>query len=129
MKSEDFMMEIVSGWRRKFTPDELTMLIEQLKQLVELSQKGQSTMATIKTITIEYGYTFNLGNYSSCRPAVTLAAELVDGENLEQVAIQLQTTARVLVENEIDGTLRQSGRAPHFKQLRESPKDPYDKAF
>ena len=86
-------------------------------------------MATIKTITIEYGYTFNLGNYSSCRPAVTLTAELDEGENPYDAIGRLQGDARLLVEDEIDDVLVQSGRVPHFKQLRESPKDPYDEAF
>ena len=86
-------------------------------------------MATIKTITIEYGYTFNLGNYSSCRPAVTLTAELAEDENPYDAIGRLQGDARLLVEDEIDAVLAQSGRAPHFKQLRESPKDPYGEAF
>ena len=85
-------------------------------------------MATIKTITIEYGYTFNLGNYSSCRPAVTLTAELGD-DDYDSTVIWLQNEARRLVEDEIDAVLVQSGRGRHFKQLRESPKDPYDEAF
>ena len=86
-------------------------------------------MATIKTITIEYGYTFNLGNYSSCRPGVTLTAELPVSDNWASKVYELQAEARLFVENEIDAILMQSGKAPHFKQLRESPKDPYDEAF
>ena len=86
-------------------------------------------MATIKTITIEYGYTFNLGNYSSCRPAVTLTVELAVSDNWASKVYELQAEARLFVENEIDAILMQSGKAPHFKQLRESPKDPYDEAF
>ena len=86
-------------------------------------------MATIKTITIEYSYTFHLGNYSSCRPAVTLTAELADGDDFEDEVLDLQNYARIVVEEEIDDVLVQSGKAPHFKQLRESPKDPYEVAF
>lgn len=77
-------------------------------------------MATIKTITIEYGYTFNLGNYNSVRPAVTLTADLTEGENVEVVTKTLQDQARAEVEAEIDATLELQGRVPHFKQLRNS---------
>lgn len=45
MKPEDFMLEIISGWRRKFAPDELTMLAAQLKQLIELSKGQQAANA------------------------------------------------------------------------------------
>lgn len=75
-------------------------------------------MATIKTITIEYTYTFNLGNYSSVRPAVTLTADLTEGENVEAVTKTLQDQARAEVEKEIDLTLTQQGRQPHFYQLQ-----------
>lgn len=75
-------------------------------------------MATIKTITIEYGYAFNLGNYSSVRPAVTLTAELTEGDDVEAVTKTLQDQARTAVETEIDATLKLQGKAPHFEQLR-----------
>jgi hypothetical protein len=83
-------------------------------------------MATIKTITVEYGYTFNLGNYQSCRPVVTITAELSKSDNWAGKVYELQAEARLFVENEIDAVLMQTGKAPHFKQLRESPKDPYE---
>lgn len=83
-------------------------------------------MATIKTITIEYQLTFNLGNYSSVRPSVAITAELAEGENVEAVTQSLQDQARQEVENEIDRTLTQQGRAPHFEQLRNKAKAPAD---
>ena len=42
MTSHDYMLELLSGWRRKFTPDELKMLAEQLKQLMELVRKEKN---------------------------------------------------------------------------------------
>jgi hypothetical protein len=75
-------------------------------------------MTTIKTITIEYGYTFNLGNYSNVRPIVTLTAELADGDVPDIVIQTLQDKARREVENQIDFVLRQANKAPHFEQLR-----------
>lgn len=84
-------------------------------------------MATIKTITIEYGYTFNLGNYSSVRPACTLTAELAEGDNPQIITAYLRNEARLNVEDEIDTLLMQSGRAPHFKQLKEGARP--DEAF
>lgn len=47
MTPQDFMLEIISGWRRKFTPDELTMLAEQLKQLIKLSKDQQAANAEL----------------------------------------------------------------------------------
>lgn len=81
-------------------------------------------MATIKTITIEYGYTFNLGNYSSVRPAVTITAELTEGDDVKAVTADLQDQARLEVENEIDTALTEQGRASHFAQLRNKAKAP-----
>jgi hypothetical protein len=81
-------------------------------------------MATIKQITIEYGYTFNLGNYNSIRPAVTLTADLVEGENVETVTRALQDQARTPVETEIDAALKLQGRAPYFEQLRNNARLP-----
>lgn len=75
-------------------------------------------MATIKQITIEYGYTYNLGNHNSIRPAATFTAELVKGDDVEVVTKTLQDQARAAVETEIDATLKLQGKAPHFEQLR-----------
>ncbi len=75
-------------------------------------------MATIKQITIEYGYTFNLGNYSSVRPAVTFMAELTEGDDVEAVTKTLQDKVRTAVEAEIDAAIKLQGKAPHFEQLR-----------
>ena len=75
-------------------------------------------MPSIKQITIEYGYTFNLGNSSSVRPTVTLTADLTEDDAPDEVILDLQEQARLAVEDEIDATLIRGGRAPHFKQLR-----------
>lgn len=86
-------------------------------------------MSTIKQITIEYGYTFNLGNYSSVRPAVTFTAELAAGDEPKLVTEFLQEQARAAVEKEIDATLELQGKAPYFKQLRNSARLIDDEAF
>ena len=83
-------------------------------------------MATIKAITIEYSYTFNLGNYSSVRPVATFTAELADGDEVTAVTEMLQDDARAAVESEIDRTLEQAGRAPHFRQIASGAKPPAD---
>lgn len=75
-------------------------------------------MATVKTITIEYTYTFNLGNYSSVKPAVTITAELAEGDNVEQVSHALRTQARVEAQTEIDLALMANGKQPYFHQLK-----------
>lgn len=75
-------------------------------------------MATVKTITVEYAYTFNLGNYSSVKPAVTITAELAEGDNVEQVTHTLRNQARVEVQSEIDLALIKEGRQPYFHQLK-----------
>lgn len=71
-------------------------------------------MATFKTITIEYAYTFNLGNYSNVRPAVALTVELADGDNVVETVKALQTEARAYVEGEIDRALIRHDQRPHF---------------
>ena len=38
LTSQGIMVDIVSGWRNKFTPEEITMLMEQIKGLIELSK-------------------------------------------------------------------------------------------
>lgn len=86
-------------------------------------------MAIIKQITIEYGYTFNLGNYSSVRPAVTFTADLAEGENVEAVTRALQDQARTAVEAEIDAALKLQGKALHFEQLRNNARLIDEEAF
>lgn len=71
-------------------------------------------MPQIKTITIEYTYTYNLGNYSSVKPAMTITAELAEGDDREQVALDLRNQARYEVQTEIDLALIREGRQPHF---------------
>lgn len=83
-------------------------------------------MATFKTITIEYSYTFNLGNYSSVRPVAALTVELAEGESAVDVVAALQEKAREVVHGEIDRALEQAGRAPHFRQLAGGAKPPAD---
>ena len=72
----------------------------------------------IKTITFEYGYTFNLGNYSSVRPVVTFTSEIQEGDDPDRILAELQEWARAEVEGEIDRALVLSGKAPHFERLR-----------
>ena len=75
-------------------------------------------MATIKTVTIEYSYTFNLGNYSSVRPSVSLTAELVEGADVNDVIATLQEDAEDHVKGTIDAELLARGVQPYFATRR-----------
>lgn len=86
-------------------------------------------MVTIKQITIEYGYTFNLGNYSSVRPVVTLTADLAEGDEPDLVVLDLQEQARLAVEDEIDAALTLQGKPPYFKSLRNGDRLSDESAF
>jgi hypothetical protein len=48
----------------------------------------------IKTITVTYSRTFNLGNYNSARFEVTLGAELEEGDDPAEAEAQLWAQAK-----------------------------------
>jgi hypothetical protein len=73
----------------------------------------------ITTVTIGYGATQSLPEYSNVKPSAILTAEVEDGEDPTIVAAQLQTTARLMVENEIDAVLERNGQpAKYSTELR-----------
>ena len=74
-------------------------------------------MAIFKTITIEYGFTFDLGNYNSVRSAAAFTVELDEGELVIDVVAALQEKARREVHTEIDRTLEQTGHVPYFQEI------------
>lgn len=80
-------------------------------------------MPQIKQITVEYAYTFNLGNYSNVKPTVTLTAELSEGDDPELVILDLQKQARLAVQEEIDATLIANGRLAQFKRVEVKAKE------
>lgn len=73
-------------------------------------------MPTIKQITVEYTCTYNLGNYSSVKPTVTITAELSEDDDPELVILDLQEQARQAVHEEIDAALVANGRLAQFKR-------------
>ena len=68
----------------------------------------------VKEITVTLKQTYNLGNYSSVAPDVTITAEVVEGDSAETVIDYLQHTARLAVRAEIDRTLAGLGKAPVY---------------
>jgi hypothetical protein len=83
-------------------------------------------MATIKTITIEYGFTVGLSNYSSARAGIAFTAELAKGESPEDVIAALQDKAREIVHEEADRALVQDGKRPRFTKPEENKPDADD---
>lgn len=55
----------------------------------------------MKTISVTYDRKFNLGNYRSLNLAVTLWADLEEGDDAEAAVAELQATARKLVKREM----------------------------
>lgn len=79
----------------------------------------------IKQITVTYSYTFNLGNYSSIRPEVSLTADLAEGDEPEQARRELLQTAQAQVEESIDHELIRLNRHPHFDPERTLPEEAF----
>lgn len=68
----------------------------------------------ITTVTIGFGATQSLPEYSNVKPTCTLSAEVAEGEDPAAVAAQLQHAARQLVEAEIDNALEYNGRPARY---------------
>jgi hypothetical protein len=85
----------------------------------------------ITQITVEYGCTWNLGSYSSVRPALSLTAELEEGESPDQVRQELHEQAKSHVEAAIDAALVQTGQKPQFgrEALRQAQDEEIEVAF
>jgi hypothetical protein len=85
-------------------------------------------MAKVTQVSVSYSYTFNLGNYSSVRPEVSLTAELEEGDSPETVQRTLLDTAKGQVEGAIDDELIRLDRMPHFDKER-GKSEPDEVAF
>jgi hypothetical protein len=70
----------------------------------------------IKTITVRYGRTQSLEQYSNVRPEITIGAELDAGEDPEGVKAQLLAEARAFVEEAVDEALEVDGRGAKFSR-------------
>lgn len=68
----------------------------------------------ITKVSVHESYTFNLGNYNNIKPAVSIEAELGEGDDVHQVCQELQALAREKVYGEIDHELERDGRPPEF---------------
>lgn len=68
----------------------------------------------ITEITVTYGLTHNLGNYSNVRPDLRLTAVLDEGEDAEGAIEQLYQRARAFCEEAADLALEQDGQRAHF---------------
>lgn len=68
----------------------------------------------IERVTVTYGRTWNMGNYSNVKPEVTVTAVLQDGDDPLAVQAELQQYAQGQVEAIIDQALEQQGDAPEF---------------
>lgn len=71
----------------------------------------------IVTITVRYGRTHSLGNYSNTRPETELTATLEPGEDPAAAQASLLATARQFVEETIDRDLEAAGEPAHFDQV------------
>lgn len=65
----------------------------------------------ITQITVSYGATQSLPEYSNVKPQLTLTATVDDGETPEQVEAELWALAKAHVHEQIDQALEASGRA------------------
>ena len=66
----------------------------------------------IKTVEVTYGETCSLPEYSNVKVAVTVSADLEEGDSLDSVQGTLMLVAKHYVRNEIDDALEDSGRSP-----------------
>lgn len=68
----------------------------------------------ITTVTLKYGVTRNMGDYSNIRPEITLSAEVYDGESAEDVLMTLEHYCKKHVNNLVDQALEADGEPPHY---------------
>src|SRR5262245_34880619 len=75
------------------------------------------------SITVSFGRTQSLREYSNIKPAITLSADLEDGDDPEACRAELLEQARTFVEEQIDlaleadGTPAKFSTAPRYKIL------------
>ncbi len=68
----------------------------------------------ITQITVSYGRTQSLPEYSNVKPQLTIGAELEEGDEAEAVRAALLAEARAFVEAAIDDALEGAEQAPKF---------------
>jgi hypothetical protein len=57
-------------------------------------------MAQIKSISIEYGRTFNIGNYESIRLGLTVSKDIIEGDNVTEEVQKSMNGLKALVHKE-----------------------------
>ena len=57
-------------------------------------------MGQIKTVTVEYGRTFNIGNYESIRLGLTVTKDILEGENITEEVNKSMKGMQALVQKE-----------------------------
>lgn len=78
----------------------------------------------VTTVTVSYGLTVNLGDYSNVRPEVSLTAELGPRESADDILADLLQEARMQVEYVADEALEQHDQVaryssePRYKLIR-----------
>lgn len=68
----------------------------------------------LTTVTVSFGRTQSLPEYSNVKPSITLTAELGDGDDPEAVRAALLEEARTFVEATIDDALEDAGEPAKF---------------
>ena len=57
-------------------------------------------MGVIKTVTVEYGRTFNIGNYESIRLGLQVTKDILEGENISEEVQKSMKGMQSLVQKE-----------------------------
>lgn len=70
----------------------------------------------VKEVTIEYGVTQSLGDYSNTRPSIRVTAEVDEGEDLQQVIDGLSAQAQAYIHRIVDDELEANGRRVKYSK-------------
>jgi hypothetical protein len=88
---------------------------EQLRAALRgKAQQRSNRPMKITTVTVSYGQTQSLPEYSNVKPSITLTAEVEEGEDREQVKAQLKAEAQAFVHEAIDEALEADGRPAKY---------------
>jgi hypothetical protein len=105
--------------------DDVDALIGEVERLTAIAEAAETQGACMKptSITVSFGRTQSLSSYSNIKPAITLSADLEDGDDPEACRAALLEQARTFVEEQIDlaleadGTPAKFSSAPRYKVL------------
>jgi hypothetical protein len=86
----------------------------QRRALAAEQRLKEKNSMRITTITVRYGRTKSLYEYSNVRPEVTLVAEIDPGDDLDHVTARLLNQAKAIVEEEVDLALERDGQPALF---------------